>query len=66
MYKVHLMTSGNVMTAARHELVKGLPGEHFQDLFDAFQVTPPQVHSQKRNLIQIQIMKCLEVHFHAL
>lgn len=42
MYKVHVMTSGNVKTAARHELVKGLPDEDFQDLFEAFQVPRPR------------------------
>ena len=45
-YKGHLMTSGNVMTAARHELVKGFPDEHLQDLFDAFQVHKYTVRSR--------------------
>jgi hypothetical protein len=36
MYKVHLMTTGTVTTAAVHELVKGMPDHDFQDLFDCF------------------------------
>ena len=41
MYKVHMMTNGSVKSAAHHELVKGLPDEDFQDLYDAFQVPRP-------------------------
>ena len=38
MYKVHLMTTGAVRTAARHELIKGLADEDFQDLFNAYDI----------------------------
>ena len=32
MYKVQVMSNGVVKTAARQELIKGMPDEHFQDL----------------------------------
>lgn len=34
MYKVHIFTHGEIRTAAKHELVKGLPDEIFQNVFD--------------------------------
>ena len=37
LYKVHMMGSGNVTTAAQHELIKGLPDHDFHDLFDCLQ-----------------------------
>ena len=36
MYKVHMYFTGNVRTAAKHELVKGLPDQDFQDLFECY------------------------------
>ncbi|WAR05326.1 hypothetical protein MAR_020695 [Mya arenaria] len=36
MYKVHTYCTGEIKSAARHELVKGLPDQDFQDLFDCF------------------------------
>ena len=37
MYKVHMMGSGEIKSAAKHELVKGLADEVFHNLFDCFQ-----------------------------
>lgn len=34
MFKVHLFGSGEVVTASKHELVKGMPDEDFDFLFD--------------------------------
>jgi hypothetical protein len=36
MYKVHTFYSGEIKVAAKHELVKGVPDEHFQNLFNCF------------------------------
>jgi hypothetical protein len=36
MYKVHTYETGDILTVARHELVKGLADEDFQDLFNCF------------------------------
>ena len=36
MYKVHTYCTGEIKTAGKHELVKGLPDENFVDLFDRF------------------------------
>ena len=36
-YKVHMMGNGEIRSAARHELVKGMPDEDFQNLFDCFE-----------------------------
>jgi len=36
MYKVHTYCTGEIKTAGKHELVKGLPDEDFVDLFDCF------------------------------
>ena len=55
MYKVHMMTTGNVTTAAQHELIKGLPDNDFQNLFDCFETqldssfapSPPQLQDSQ-------------------
>ena len=40
MYKVHVMSNGVIKTAARHELIKGMPDEDFQDLWTAVEMRP--------------------------
>lgn len=52
MYKVHLMTTGKVQTAACHELVKGLPDEDFQDLYHAFQIQPRRTETAPVDMFQ--------------
>jgi hypothetical protein len=36
MYKVHMFFSGDIKTAVKHELVKGIPDFDFQDLYDCY------------------------------
>lgn len=47
MYKVHMMGSGEVKSASKHELVKGLADDVFQNLFDCYQ--QPQPHATTSN-----------------
>jgi hypothetical protein len=35
MHKVHTFYSGEIKVAAKHELLKGVPDEHFQNLFNS-------------------------------
>ena len=51
MYKVHMMGSGEIKSAAKHELVKGMADEVFHDLFNCFK--PPQSTSSTMSLTDL-------------